>query len=215
MSKSPAPPARVRMLAATVALMLALVVAVLPTAVHAAPDAAPQESAANSGVYKVKRGDTMGEIARYYGVTVRDIMVANNLSNSQIYVGQRLYIPAGGSPSKAGCTSVYRVKRGDTLTKIAKHYNMNVSALARANGINNASHIVVGQVICIPQIWGNRSSSGHGSSGGSSHGVHVVRAGDTLSQIAKNYGTSMRSLMQINNIKNPNQIYIGQRIRLR
>ena len=126
MSKSPAPPARIRMLVATVALMLALVVAVLPTAVHAAPDSAPQESAANSGVYKVKRGDTLGEIARYYGVTVRDIMVANNLSSSQIYVGQRLYIPAGGSPSKAGCTSVYRVKRGDTLTKIAKHYNMNV-----------------------------------------------------------------------------------------
>ena len=214
MLKRPAPPTRVRMLIATVTLMLALVVAVLPAAAHAAPQEAPTQSSANSGVYKVKRGDTLGEIARYYGVTVRDLMVANHLSSSQIYVGQRLYIPAGGSPTQAGCTNVYRVKRGDTLTKIANRYNMNVSALARANGISNASHIMVGQVICIPQIWGNRSSTGHGSSGGRSHGVHVVRAGDTLSQIAKNHGTSMRSLMQINNIKNPNQIYIGQRIRI-
>jgi LysM repeat protein len=215
MLKAPAPPTRVKMLLVAITLMLALVVATLPTAAHAAPEQAPTESAASGGVYKVKRGDTLGEIARYFGVTVRDIMVANGLSSSTIYVGQRLHIPAGGSPSKAGCTNVYRVQRGDTLTKIAKRYNMNVSALARANGISNASHIVVGQVICIPQIWGDRSSSGHGSSGGSSHGVHVVRPGDTLSQIAKSYGTSMRSLMEINNIKNPNQIYVGQRIQIR
>jgi LysM repeat protein len=214
MLKKPAPPARVRMLVAMLSLILALVAATLPAAAYAAPEQAPQESSANSGVYRVKRGDTLGDIARYYGVTVRDLMVANHLSTSTIYVGQRLYIPAGGSPTKAGCTNVYRVKRGDTLTKIANRYNMNVSALARANGISNASHIMVGQVICIPQIWGNRSSSGHGPSGGNSRHVHVVKAGDTLSQIAKYYGTSMRSLMQINNIKNPNKIYVGQRIRL-
>jgi len=212
MLKAPAPPTRIRLLVAAIALMLALVVVVLPTAAHAAPEQAPSESAANGGVYQVRRGDTLGEIARYFGVTVRDIMVANGLSSSTIYVGQRLYIPAGGSPTKAGCTSVYRVKPGDTLTKIANRYNMNVSALARANGISNASHIVVGQVICIPQIWGDRSSSGHGSSGSS--GVYVVRAGDTLSQIAKAYGTSVRSLMKINNIRNPNQIYVGQRLRI-
>ncbi len=214
MLKAPSALNRVRTIVAAVALILAVVIAVLPVAAHAAPAEAPAASSANSGVYKVKRGDTLGEIARYFGVTVKDIMVANGLTSSTIYVGQRLIIPSSSSPTTAGCTTVYRVKPGDTLTKIAKQYNMNVSALARANGISNASHIVVGQVICIPQIWGNRSSSGHGSSGGNSQGVHVVVAGDTLSQIAKTYRTSMRSLMELNNIKDPNQIYIGQRLRI-
>lgn len=44
--------------------------------------------------------------------------------------------------------------------------------------------------------------------------VYVVKAGDTLSEIAEKHGTSVKELMKINNIKDPNKIKIGQRINL-
>lgn len=199
----------VRLSAVALVLTLLLSGLMIPTTTYAASD---QSATVRSsyGVYKVKRGDSLGEIARYYGVTVQDLKRANGLTSSTIYVGQRLYIPRSSSPTTAGCTSYYKVRSGDNLTKIAKHYNMNVSALARANGLSNASHIVVGQRICIPQIWGNRSSSGHGYGS-----VYVVQKGDTLSQIAKYNGTSVRKLMSLNSIRNPNHIYVGQRLKLR
>jgi LysM repeat protein len=208
-----------RLVGLVLALALISSVVVMPASAQAASNGNTAMRSANSstgydsaGYYKVKRGDTLGEIARYYGVTVKDLKVANGLKSSTIYVGQRLRIPTSSSPTTAGCVSYYKVKRGDNLTQIAKHYNMNVTALAQANGLNNASHIVVGQRICIPAIWGNRSSSN--SSHGSST-VYVVQRGDTLSQIAKASGTSIHKLMSLNNISNPNHIYVGQRLKLR
>lgn len=53
-----------------------------------------------------------------------------------------------------------------------------------------------------------------GSGGGSSAGVHVVQRGDTLYSIARRYGVSVRSLLSMNNISNPSQIEVGQRIRV-
>lgn len=200
---------RRRLGAALVALLIAAVtLTAVPVAAYAAPSAA---ASASGSYYRVQRGDSLGDIARYFGVTVKDIMVANNLHSSTIYVGQRLYIPAGGSPTQAGCTTVYKVRRGDTLSEIAKMYKMNTDALARANGIHNASKIYVGQRLCIPQIWGNVSSGG---SGGMHGDYYVVKAGDTLSEIAQRYRTSVYKLMQLNDIKNPNHIYAGQRLRL-
>ena len=192
-------------------LLGALFVVGMPTVASAAAPAR-EVAAANSGYYQVRPGDSLGEIARYYGVTVQDIINANHLTSSTIYVGQRLYIPSGGSPTQAGCTSFYRVQRGDTLTAIAKRYRMNTDALARANGISNASHIVVGQRICIPQIYGNVSSGGTASG---HSGIHTVQPGDTLSEIAQQYRVSMHKLMQLNMLKNPDHIYVGQRLRLR
>lgn len=199
-----------RKLGAVVAALLVAVIAltVVPVAAYAAPAASMD---ASGGYYMVRKGDTLGAIARYYGVTVKDIMDANNMHSSKIYVGQRLYIPTGGSPTKAGCASYYMVRRGDTLSEIAKMYKMNTEALARANGIANSSHIYAGQRLCIPAIWGDVSS---GSSGGMHGDYYVVKAGDTLSEIAQRHRTSVYKLMELNHIKNPNHIYVGQRLRL-
>jgi LysM repeat protein len=192
------------------ALTLALFGALFLTldSAQAAPDSSTAVRSSRN-YHVVQRGDSLGDIARHYGVTVKDIKEANGLTTSTIYVGQRLRIPSGSSPTAAGCASYYKVRKGDNLTRIAARYNMNVSALARANGLSNASHIVVGQRICIPNIWGNRSSSHSGTSS-----VYIVQRGDTLSQIAKSNGTTVRKLMHLNNIHDPNHIYVGQRIKL-
>ncbi|MEZ4861067.1 MAG: LysM peptidoglycan-binding domain-containing protein [Caldilineaceae bacterium] len=203
-------------------LVLALAATMIPTAAFAAPEAAPAQS---GGFHIVRKGETLSQIARYYGVTVNALKAANGLSDANyVYVGQRLHIP-GSSGAPAGCASYYYVRPGDNLSRIAARFGMNTYALASSNGISNASYIYVGQHICIPNIYGGPSyyphdghdqhgDGGHDHHGDGGYGRYVVKAGDTLSEIAKGHGTSVRHLMQINGIHDPNYIYIGQVLRL-
>lgn len=48
------------------------------------------------------------------------------------------------------CDNTYRVRRGDSLSEIARHFGVSVNALAKANGIKNPNRIYAGQVLCIP-----------------------------------------------------------------
>jgi len=182
--------------------------AIIPTAAFAAPVEAP---AANGMVHIVKAGETLSHLARRYSVTVNALAAANGLSNaSYIYVGQRIYIPAAnGAP--AGCASYYYVRHGDTLSGVAAWFGIDTYSLAAANYLSNASYIYVGQKLCIPNIYGGPS---YPPSGGHGYGHYTVKAGDTLSQIAKSNGTTVHKLMHINGLHNPNYIYVGQKLRL-
>jgi LysM repeat protein len=139
-----------------------------------------------------------------------------------------------GSSHKKGphsCGDCYVVRKGDTLSQIAKWYGVNVHTLARYNGISNPSKIYVGQKLRIPAGHCGGCGKGHytpppkhdyGCGGcsaykphpGYGHKVHVVRKGDTLSQIAKWYGVSTHYLAYKNHISNPSKIFVGQVIYL-
>lgn len=181
---------------------------------------APATVPASSGGYHiVKKGETLSQIARYYGVSVAAMARANGLSNpSYIYVGQHLTIPASGGVGSVGCSSYYHIRHGDQLGRLAAYFGVSTYALASVNGISNASLIYVGQKLCIPSAYGparppHGPGMGHGGSGGGG-GYYVVKAGDTLSEIAAWHGTSVHHLMHINGLHNPNYIYVGQRLRL-
>jgi LysM repeat protein len=117
-------------------------------------------------------------------------------------------VPA--SASAAPDTGSYVVQRGDTLASIAARSGVSMSALAKANGIRNANLIYVGQILVVP---GRSGSSGATTSKPVSVGsVYVVRRGDTLGSIAARHGTSVSALMAANGIRNPDQIYVGQRL---
>ncbi|MCS6843982.1 MAG: LysM peptidoglycan-binding domain-containing protein [Caldilineales bacterium] len=122
---------------------------------------------------------------------------------------------ASGSAPAAQAGGVHIVRAGETLSRIAARYGISVQALARANGIANPNHIYVGQRLVIPGARGAGSGAGgSGSAGGAARGVHVVRAGETLSSIAARYGVSASALARANGISNPNRIYVGQRLRI-
>lgn len=195
-------------------LCIALSATFLPTAAFAAPEAAP---AASGNYHVVKPGQTLSHIARYYGVTINALKQANGLSDANyIYVGQHLYIPSSGGYDgghHGGCSSYYYVRSGDKLSFIAKWYGIKTSALANANGLSDADYIYVGQKLCIPNIYGG----GYGHKphdGGYGYGHYKVKAGDTLSEIAKWNGTTVRHLMHLNGLSNANYIYVGQVLRL-
>ena len=198
-------------------LCIALTASFLPTAAFAAPEAVP---AASGSYHRVKAGETLSEIARYYGVTINALKSANGLSNANyIYVGQRLYIPSGDYSAPVGCSSYYLVRPGDKLSIIAARLGINTNALASANGLSNANYIYVGQRLCIPSVYGDgghpHNDGGHPhNDGGYGEGYYKVKAGDTLSEIAAWNHTSVHKLMGLNGLSNPNYIYIGQMLRL-
>lgn len=98
-----------------------------------------------AGEYVVKSGDTLGKIAKAYGLTVKDLVDANKIENADlIRVGAKLAIPT------VDTTKRYVVVKGDTLGKIAKANGFTVAQLVSANGIENADLIQVGQLIVFP-----------------------------------------------------------------
>lgn len=108
----------------------------------------------------------------------------------------------------------YTVKRGDTLSEIAARYQTTVQQIAGENNIINPNLIYPGQVLKIT----TNSLSGAGSSNEESSEmgcvIYTVRRGDNLWNLSRKYGTTVQSIVQLNNIKNPNLIYSGQKLRI-
>ena len=99
--------------------------------------------------YTIKRGDTLWEISRRYGVSVQNIVRWNNIQNPNlIYPGQRLILYGNYSTSNSG-NVYYTVQRGDTLWRIARRYRTCPIRIARINGIRNPNLIYPGQVLKI------------------------------------------------------------------
>lgn len=102
--------------------------------------------------YRVRRGDTLSEIAQKYGVSVKTLKRVNRLRSSKIYAGQLLKIPVArkGGKRKVVYTYVtYRVRRGDTLIKIARRFGVSYKKIMRINGLKS-TRIRVGQRLKIP-----------------------------------------------------------------
>jgi LysM repeat protein len=190
-------------------LTLALVLAVLLTAI-ASPIALAQNA-----THTVQAGETLSAIAQRYGVSQQAIITANNIGNaSLIYVGQRLVIPgaaglADTSEPIAPANTEHVVSAGETLAAIAARYGVSVPALAAANGISDPSRIVSGQHLTIPAA-GVEPAVGIPASPATSE--YVVKSGDSLAQIAREYGVTVLAIAAANGIDNPSQIRAGQRL---
>ena len=96
--------------------------------------------------------------------------------------------------------NTYTVKVGDTLWSIARRFNTTVEDLMKYNNLSS-DVINVGTILTIP----NSSDTSINSS------MYVVKAGDTLWNIAKRYNTTVENLMMMNNL-NTDLITIGQRL---
>lgn len=100
--------------------------------------------------YTIQSGDTLWEIARKYGTTVQEIASINNIQNPNlIYPGQKLRITESNVQDLNPITqnSTYIVKRGDTLSSIARRYGVSVDYLVRINDIQNPNIIYPGQLL--------------------------------------------------------------------
>ncbi|WP_202813141.1 LysM peptidoglycan-binding domain-containing protein, partial [Liquorilactobacillus nagelii] len=179
-----------------------------------------------SGTYTVKSGDSLSGIASSHGTTVSSLASLNNISNTNlIYVGQVLKLSANSTETSSNKTSsssttaasgTYTVKSGDTLYGIAANNNTSVSSLVSLNSISDPDNIYVGQVL---KLSSNSSSSKAtttttSSSSTKTSGSYTIKSGDTLYQIAIANGLSVSQLASLNNISDPNEVYVGQVLKL-
>jgi LysM repeat protein len=84
--------------------------------------------------YTVKKGDSLYSIANKYNTSVTAIQKLNNLSNNNLKIGQILKIP---SVSNNTSSTIYTVKKGDSLYSIAKKYNTTADAIKRKNNLSS------------------------------------------------------------------------------
>ncbi len=112
--------------------------------------AAPPTEASSSGAeHRVASGDRLGAVADAYGVSVEALARTNHLSPPYvIYVGQLLQIPAGAKVTPVR----YAVRRGDTLSGIARRFDVAMADVAAANGIRSPYQLSVGQSLQIPGV---------------------------------------------------------------
>ncbi len=166
--------------------------------------------------YIVRRGDTLGNIAARFGVTVADILRANPQIRdpNAIRVGQRIIIPRRRrppvTPPRAGRR--YVVRSGDTLGNIAARFGVTVDDILRANPqIRDANLIYPGMVIIIPgAVVGPPPRP---TPPPRRTRPYIVQRGDTLSAIARRFGVTVSDILAVNpQITDPNVLRVGQRI---
>lgn len=108
-------------------------------------------------VYVVRKGDSISQIAKMFGVTPNTIMWANDLRGGLIKEGQTLVIlPVSGVS--------YTVKKGDTVESIAKKYKGDVDEITQFNDLKPGQALAVGTIIVVPDGEGEVIYSTSGSS---------------------------------------------------
>jgi LysM repeat protein len=198
---------------------------------------------AQGQTHTIQPGETLSGIARQYGVTLAELMAANGITDANsIYSGQRLDIPLLTAETAQQNTEAlydnpletYTVMPGDTLTAIARRFDIPVETLRALNAVGDADTILVGQtlrliaetqpesqavepdfspsadsestttssaeeeqpvaVMSAPELLIERS----GNSIGSLNRIYTVRAGDTLNLIALRTGIDVDALRRFN-----------------
>src|SRR3989304_9103288 len=106
--------------------------------------------------YIVKKDDALSTIASKYNVSVKNLMSANNLKSNEVRIGTKLIIPDSQIPMRVVRVSPneneinkYVVKKGDTLSTIAKRYGVSQVELKRANNIKGNT-IESGKLLRVP-----------------------------------------------------------------
>ena len=174
-----------------------------------------------SGNYTVKPGETLSEIAERYGTSVQRLMQLNGLRSAQdLWAGSRIQVPGAGSArtsTGARTTTVnanYTVKQGETLSELAERYGTSVQRLMELNNLGSAQDLWAGSRIQVP-VTRTAAAPKPKPAVNKNATQHKVQSGETLSVIAQRYGVSMQNLIAINNISNPNQVEVGQTLKLR
>ena len=161
----------------------------------------------SSLTYTVQKGDSLWKIANNFGVSVDSIIQANNLSGTNLSIGQQLIIPGTTTtpttpttptPPEENTTQLYVVQSGDSLWSIARKFNTTVSEIRNANNLTT-DVLQVGQLLRIPGSSGNDGT------------VYYVKSGDSLWKIANQFGTTVDAIKSRNGLTT-NVLQIGQQL---
>ncbi|WP_168733754.1 LysM peptidoglycan-binding domain-containing protein [Metabacillus sediminilitoris] len=152
--------------------------------------------------YIVSSGDTLWKLSVKFGTTVDAIKKANNLLSDSLKLNQQLIIPK----------AFHTVETGDYLTVLAKEYGVPVHAIKEANHLTTDA-TRLGQILIIPHVMGNQTSEPAPAvtqpPPQTQTSMYTVVSGDSLSVIAKRFGTTVEVLKALNGLQT-DVLKIGQ-----
>ena len=153
-------------------------------------------------IYIVQKGDTLYSIAKNNNISVDELVKINNLANSNLSIGQELYIPKLEEKIDNNNLSeeydFYTIKKGDSLWKIAREFDIPLPELIEINNLTNLT-LSIGQTLLVPKLDNNTNN------------IYIVEKGDSLWSIAKNNNLSVDELKRLNNLDS-NLLSIGQQL---
>lgn len=177
---------------------------------------------ASSGRYKVKSGDSLSKIAAAHKTSVKALQRANQLSNSQLKIGQQLIIPgltqpdepavATGSGKKPITTTSdaqsYTVKSGDNLWEIGQKLKVSSEELIKWNKLTAKTQLKPGQTLTYYKTSVQQKKTATNSM------TYKVRPGDSLASIAQRFKVKVADIVKWNNIKTNKYLQPGQELTL-
>lgn len=165
--------------------------------------------------YKVKKGETLSDIAEKNNVSVADIKSLNNLHSSSIRPGQQLQLvskdvqPEQEAIAKTEKTIVHKVESGESLYLIAKKYNVAIDELKRLNNLDGAK-LKPGQSLSINALVESSNSTAEKKTVKPKI-THKVKSGESFYSLAKKYGCSVNDIKEWNS-KPDNKLNPGDKI---
>jgi len=185
------------------------------TVAYRTPSYDEHEDLTGQSWYRVRRGDTLWEIARRSGMSLGRLASMNGISTrATIRPGQKLRISGSASyASNDSSYGTYRVRRGDTLGKIAQRHRMSLSRLASINGISTRSTIMPGQTLRVTGT-GTASDTDTSYAFSGSTATYRVRSGDSLWEIAQRHGMTLDQIAGLNGISTRSTIRPGQTLKV-
>lgn len=179
--------------------------------------------------YKVKSGDSLGEIAQNYNTSSKIIASVNNLDSSMIKIGQALLIPMAAKDldyykfsessritrrqdKPAGRFKVvHKVQSGDNLWDMSRAYKVNYKSLAKWNNIAPKDALKINQKLV---VWQGKKKGSANGKGIMRNITYKVRQGDSLARIADKFNVKVKDVVRWNGLANQKYIQPGQALRL-
>ncbi len=169
--------------------------------------------------YRIRRGETISELAERFSVSASQIRVWNHMSSNRINAGQTLTIFTDEHTSSLGDNAAktsaninyYSVKKGDTIGEIADLYKVSASDIKSWNSLSNNT-IYAGKTL---KIYSNAAVNDLPENVSSKSAyLHTVENGESLYSIAQKYDTSVQRLKYINHLRG-NKIVTGQKLKIK
>ncbi len=165
-------------------------------------------------LHTVESGHTLFSICKAYNVSEEDIENANENFNSNLQIGQVIYIPIFSELSEDGKYIVHIVKSGDTLYSLCLKYGAKEEEIVEINRkVKKNRPIKVGQEILFP-INKQITQEPELVLDTIRYIYHTVEKGDTFYGLLRRYNVGKDDILNVNSDLDENKIRIGQIIKI-